>query len=95
MGIETAPVITANQQPMLLSLGKAAKRLGLGRHRVRELVRNGELRSVQVNRVWSFVQTKDLEEFIARRVNQEEPTKTNAVKRGVSQPTKSAKAGTK
>ncbi len=84
-----APEVTTGPQPvapMLINVREAARRLGLGIMHVRKLVRSGELHTVQVHKVWSYVETRELEEFIARRrVNHTAPAETSAADRSVFQ----------
>ncbi len=55
---------TVQSEPLLLTTGKAADRLGIGIRRVRALVDSGQLRSVQVNGGWRYVPRAALDEYV-------------------------------
>jgi excisionase family DNA binding protein len=51
----------------LLSISKAAKRIGISRASVSLLVRSGELRSVNVVKEQKYIRSTEIDEFIERR----------------------------
>ncbi|MBM3945574.1 MAG: helix-turn-helix domain-containing protein [SAR202 cluster bacterium] len=58
--------------PLLATLGEAARSLGLGLTKVKELVAKGELRSVKLGRA-RRVRWTDLEAYVERLGGQQQP----------------------
>lgn len=60
--------------PLLLTVGKVAKRLGIAPQRVRALVASGAIRSVAVSKAWCYIPAQEVEAFVTRAPPWESPS---------------------